>query len=103
MHNQIVDIIIREVEEVNKKLSNKVPVELRENAPLFGTVGDQEGVLDSIGLVTLLVAIEQSVEDEFGEPMTLADERAMSQKNSPYQTIGTLAKYIESLLDEPHG
>ncbi|MBF0288097.1 MAG: acyl carrier protein [SAR324 cluster bacterium] len=99
MHDQIVDIIIREVEEVNKKLPNRVPVELRNNAPLFGT----DGALDSIGLVTLLVAIEQSVEDDFDSPLTLADERAMSQKNSPYQTIGTLAKYIESLLGGSHG
>ncbi|MBF0287246.1 MAG: acyl carrier protein [SAR324 cluster bacterium] len=96
MHEKIVDIIVGESKEVNKKLKNKISVELREAAPLFG----ENGILDSIALVTLLVAVEQSVEDEFDFPVILADEKAMSQKNSPYQSIGALAQYVGSLLKE---
>lgn len=96
MHEKIVEMIIDEAKEVNKKLANKIPVELREDAPLFG----ENGVLDSIALVTLLVAVEQSGEDEFGIPLILADEKAMSQKNSPYHSIGALAHYVNSLLNE---
>ena len=59
-----------------------------------------EGILDSMGLVSLIVAVEQDVEDEFGKEITIADAKAMSQKNSPFRTIGSLVDYIENLLNE---
>ncbi len=62
---------------------------------LFG----ESGLLDSVGLVSLVVAVEQTIEDEFGVIVSLADERAMSQKKSPYRTIATLAAYAQKLLD----
>ena len=44
--------------------------------------------------------IEQIIEDDFDVILTLADERAMSQKNSPFRTIDSLVNYIEFLLNE---
>jgi hypothetical protein len=40
------------------------------------------------------------VADDLGKAIVLADERAMSQKRSPFATAGTLADYIELLLSE---
>jgi len=97
MHEKILKLIIAQVEELNEQLDFKVPVELEADAPLFG--GDK-GILNSISLVTLIVAIEQSIEDEFETSLVLADEKAMSQKNSPFLTIGSLADYIVLLLNE---
>lgn len=96
MYNKIVEIVIEQAQEVNKTLQNKINLEKQEKAPLFGEIG----VLDSIALVTMIVAIEQALEDEFDVPIVLADERAMSQKNSPYQSIETLANYANTLLRE---
>ena len=56
--------------------------------------------LDSLGLVNLIVAVEQNIEDEFDITITLADERSMSQKHSPFRTVGSLVDYIEMLLKE---
>ena len=39
-----------------------------------------ESSLDSLGLVTLIVEIEQNIEDEFGVEITIADEQAMSMR-----------------------
>ena len=96
MYDKIVTLIVAEANELNEQMVNKIPVTLGVNAPLYGS----EGTLDSVGLVTLIVAVEQAVEDEFDATITLADEKAMSQKNSPFRTIGTLADYIVSLLKE---
>ncbi len=63
---------------------------------LFG----KNGQLDSLGLVNLLVIIEQNIEDQFDTSIIIADERAMSQKNSPFRTIGTLAEYLNMILNE---
>jgi acyl carrier protein len=64
------------------------------------TIYGNDSRLDSLGLVNLIVAVEQNIEDEFDVNITIADERAMSQKHSPFTTIGSLANYIEMLLKE---
>ena len=54
--------------------------------------------LDSLGLVTLLINIEQKIESEYGTSLTIADEKAMSEKNSPFKTIGSLIIFLEKRL-----
>src|SRR5262245_41525642 len=66
---------------------------LNAKSPLFG----QDGVLDSVGLVSLIVAIEQSVEESHGVTLTLASEKAMSRRSSPFATVGTVVNYLEQL------
>jgi D-alanine--poly(phosphoribitol) ligase subunit 2 len=57
-------------------------------------------ILDSLGLVSLVVAVEQEIEDRCGISISLADERAMSQTRSPYRTVGSLAEYAARLISE---
>jgi len=84
------------IEEINRQLENEHQLEKSTNTVLFG----EGGKLDSLGLINLVVAVEQNIEDEFDVTITLADERAMSQENSPFRTVGSLADYIELLLEE---
>jgi acyl carrier protein len=65
-----------------------------KKTPLFG----QNGILDSLGSVMLVVALEQAIADEFGVSISLADERAMSQRHSPYCTFGSLAEYASQVI-----
>jgi acyl carrier protein len=97
MYDKILKLVIDQAEELNEQLDSRIPVELGAEAPLFG--GDS-GILDSISLVTLIVSVEQSIEDETGIAVILADEKAMSQKNNPFTTIGALTSYIIQVLDE---
>jgi acyl carrier protein len=61
-----------------------------------------ESVLDSMHLVSLILGIEREVENTFGMALTLADERALSMKASPFRSIQSLADYIGSLvIDTP--
>lgn len=57
-------------------------------------------VIDSMGLVTLIVNIEQTLNDQDGVLVTIADERALSQENSPFRTVDTLTDYVTALLQE---
>jgi acyl carrier protein len=57
-------------------------------------------VLDSMGLVTLIVDLEQRLEEDRDVYVVLADERAMSQQRSPFRTVGTLTDYICQLIEE---
>ena len=63
---------------------------------LFGSGSN----LDSFGLVNLLLDVEQQVSGQFGVNISLMDERAMSEKTSPFRTIQTLVNFIETLIGE---
>ena len=96
MNDRIKLVIMNSIEEINRQLENEHQLEKSTNTVLFG----EGGKLDSLGLINLVVAVEQNIEDEFDVTITLADERAMSQENSPFRTVGSLADYIELLLEE---
>ena len=53
-----------------------------------------------MGLVLLATEIEEKISDVFGVNITLADERAVSQKTSPFRSVKTLVKYVETIVDE---
>ena len=78
--------------------SKPVPAALDAGTALFGT----NGILDSMGLVTLIVEVEQTLADRFDITITLADDRAMSQRSSPFRSVGTLADYILQNLGTTH-
>jgi len=94
--NTIVDCIYRAIDEINDQLPDNRKIAKKPEAVLLG----QNTTLDSLQLVTLIVEIEQKIEDELDTTITLADEKAMSQKHSPFRTISTLADYIDMLLNE---
>lgn len=93
--DKIVEVILGALRELDDQ--GVVQLEatgVDSQTPLFGEVG----VLDSVGLVSLVIAVEQALEDELGMQVSLADERALSQTNSPYRTVESLASYAESLV-----
>lgn len=53
--------------------------------------------LDSLGLVALLVDIEDGLRDE-GLDVELSDARAMSQQNSPFRSVPALVEYIVGIV-----
>lgn len=95
-NQRIMDAIFAAVAELNQQLPADRQLVESDETGLFG----HNGKLDSFGLVNLIVAIEENISDEFSVPITIADERAMSQKSSPFKTIGTLADYVAVLLKE---
>lgn len=65
------------------------PGETTDETRLFGA----GGVLDSLGLVHLIVLLEARLDERFGIAVTLADERALSERKSPFRTVGSLTDY----------
>ena len=95
---QVLQVVYRAIDEINPGLPAERRLKKSAGTALFG----HAGALDSLGLVNLIVAVEQAVEDELGASVTLADEKAMSQSASPFRTVGTLAAYVWRQLGE-HG
>ena len=63
--------------------------------PLYGS----EGGIDSLTLVRLIADLERAAEDQWGKQIVLASERAMSRRNSPFRTIGTLSEFVQEQLE----
>jgi len=66
--------------------------EINESTVLLGN----NAVVDSIGLVNLIVDIESALSDK-GLEITLTSEDAMSRRKSPFRSVETLSDYIIEL------
>jgi acyl carrier protein len=91
---KIQNIILDCLKEYAKNSPTEIKISDASNTAIFGP----ESSLDSLGLVTLIVEIEQNIEDEFGVEITIADEKAMSMRNSPFMNVESLSSYINELI-----
>lgn len=95
-NEKLIRAIFDAVDDINGRLPDARKLGHSRDTVLFG----ESGNLDSLGLVHLIVAVEQRIEDTLGVAISLADEKAMSQRTSPFRTIGTLADYAIRLVEE---
>jgi acyl carrier protein len=89
-------IVISSLREVLEQADEAVPTDLGEETVIVGN----SAVLDSLGVVSLIVEIEGRLEMEHEISVTLASDRAMSQRSSPFRTVGVLADYMCSVIKE---
>ena len=95
MRDELIDLILETAKEIGEQES--LPIDgLSAETVLYG----DGGILDSMALVSLVIAVEQAIEDKFDKSVGLADEKAMSQSKSPYRTAGALAEYAATQLDD---
>ena len=90
---EIQDLVLRAMQNVNLARKPDAQLEISPVSPLFGPGSP----LDSLGLVSLLIDIEEALYDR-GHPVTLSDARAMSQTRSPFRNVPALVSYIEESL-----
>lgn len=70
-------------------------IQLSLDSKLFGGGGP----LDSMALVNLVVDLEELIEDDYGKTITLADEKAMSRRTSPFSRVQNLIDYVQEQLN----
>jgi acyl carrier protein len=91
----IQNVVLEALRNVNQTRPEDSQLEVSPDAPIFGP----GSALDSLGLVSLLMDVEEGLCAR-GFAVTLSDERAMSQKRSPFRSVPTLVMYIEELVKE---
>ena len=92
----VINSIYTAIDEFNMVAEEPKRLDKSTDTILFG----EEGRLDSLGLVSLIMEIEGQIQVDFETTITLADERAMSRLNSPFRSVDSLAGYIVEILDE---
>ena len=95
MRNKIKEIIVKSLLDLNEELEYKELNNPTEETRLYGG----KGLLDSLGLVSFTTDLEERISDEFDKDIILADEKAMSQRTSPFRDVKSLIIYIQKLLD----
>ena len=94
-HEQrVTEAIYRAVDEINESRMAGQKLEKRPDTPLW----DRSSRLDSLGLVSLIVATEMSLEEEFGVPVNLSEGALITHDATPLRNIGALAQYVSTLL-----
>lgn len=95
---EVAEMVISCVQDVlamrNGAAAATMPI--NEDTRLIG----REAVLDSLGLVSVIVEVEQRLEERYGLTLILADERAMSQRHSPFRSVRSLTDYVCQRLEE---
>jgi acyl carrier protein len=89
------EIVCAAIDEVNELDEDGPVIGKAEDTALFGA---DTGV-DSLMLVNLFTAIEQQIEDATGQIVVIIDEDALADESHPFQTVGSLAQYIENIVN----
>jgi len=92
---EIVILVLDALQNYCKEIGIEIDLSAKEDLKLFGG----ESLLDSLGLVSLIVSIEESIEDRFNISLILADEKAMSRRTSPFAKVSYLVDYIFELIN----
>jgi acyl carrier protein len=87
---EVQDLVLRAMQNANVARMPDAQLTISPDAPLFGP----GSALDSLGLVSLLIDIEDALRDR-GIEVMLSDARAMSQKRSPFRSVAALVAFIQ--------
>jgi acyl carrier protein len=89
------DVVTRCLKEALEQAGSP-PCDITEETVIVG----KNAVVDSVGVVSLIVDVEQRLEMDHDVSVTLANDKAMSQKNSPFRTVGVLADHVCAVIAE---
>jgi len=94
---EVIEIIKNAFEEIMElKEEYRKLKEINEITPIFG----KDALFDSMDLVYFLVTVEEKVRNKYNVSISLTDEKAMSQRNTPFKNVKTLSEYIINILEE---
>ena len=89
-----IETIIYQVFDNLMEQSSELKLEKQQGTPLVG----DGSVLDSLGLVNFLVALEQKLQDIVGSSFQIADQDLLIGEEQPLRSVETLSAYLAKKL-----
>jgi acyl carrier protein len=96
IRDNVVTAIYAAIRSANELRAAEDQLACAEDTVLYGSSGS----LDSLGLVSLILDVEEAVNAQAGQKLVLADAHAMSQKRNPFRHVRSLADYVMDRLKE---
>lgn len=94
--SEVVREIFEAIRRANELRAPEEQLAYAEETCLYGS----EGGLDSLGLVSLVVDLEELINTRSGIRVVIASEHALSQNRSPFHDVASLADYVTNRLLE---
>ncbi len=99
VRGKVFSVVKEAIQDLNEELDYDNLRSLTYETPIFG----EDGTIDSLSLVRLIVSLEQQIEVIFSKNILLADEKAISLRNSPFRRVGSMVDYIIEKLEDNNG
>lgn len=90
----VLEAIYQALRTLNEERAADEQIDIGPDTCLFG----EGSSLDSLSLVSVIVDLETAVSDQFGKPISLTDDKAMSRDPVPFTDVTALKTYILELL-----
>ena len=84
------ELIFAAIKEVNMQQPPEYQLKLNKDEFLIS----DKSCIDSLGLITLLINIEEKISNKFKKNLNLLDEKLISEENTPFKTLGSLASWL---------
>ena len=81
------------------KINKSRQVDRKLGKSLDSVLLGPSGNLDSLALVSLIIGVEEKIEEEFEITVTITDDLVMSGELSPFRTVGSLVEHIAGLIE----
>jgi len=93
---KIIEVVFENINNLLDTFPENEKFSVSEETVLFG-FGSQ---IDSLSLVSVIVDLEMHYSMELNIEFSLTDDRAMTRKISPFDSVKNLVDYIHELLIE---
>lgn len=92
---KVLEAVYLAVERLNEQLVAEERIQKSAEAKLFGP----EGPLDSLGLVNLVVLVEEAVHERLGQRIVLGEE-AVTEGETAFSDVDSLVRHLCDRLDD---
>ena len=91
MNEKIESLIKEAIQDLTEQQDAPMLVALDGDTPLYG----KNGLLDSVGLVSLVVAVEQAIEDEFDVMVPVNKALEIKTLEELYRTVANMDDFLK--------
>lgn len=99
-HAEIIETaVLNAIAELNRQLPEETPLSPSLDTILHGS----SAALDSLGLVTFFILVEEQLEAALGRPVALTDSDLFSNPDDNLRSVGAFVQYLAHSLDGNHG
>lgn len=91
--DRALEIVLAALAVANEELPAAERFNVADDTVLFG----DDAQINSLSLVSLIVDVEQALDEETGQALSLTDERAMNRDPSPFRSADALSDYVVEL------
>jgi acyl carrier protein len=92
----VMDAIYKALEDINRQRPASDQLALAPDTPLVGP----HAKLDSLGLVNLIVAVEQHVADDLDAEIVLSEDRTLAEADTVMADVTALTRHVKILIQE---